>query len=79
LAAGFVELEAFFFGDFLAAGFFAFLAVDFLADLAPFFFEDFWAVGLAALFFLAIAKYSFTSRRPFKVVIVPAGAAVRET
>jgi hypothetical protein len=34
---------------------------------------------LAAFFFLAIAKYSFTSKRPVKVVIVPAGAAVRET
>jgi len=63
-AAGFFDLEAFFFGDFLAAGCFAFFAVDVFADLAPFFFGDFLAVGLAAFFFLAIAKYSFTSKRP---------------
>jgi hypothetical protein len=61
MAAGFFDLEAFFFGDFLAAGF---LGVDFFADLAPFFFGDFLAVGLAAFFFLAIAKYSFISKRP---------------
>lgn len=60
-AAGFFALEAFFFGDFLAAGF---LAVVFLAALAPFFFGDFLAAGLAAFFFLAIANDSFKSKRP---------------
>jgi hypothetical protein len=61
LAAAFLAFEAFFFVDFLAAGFFA---VDFLADLAPFFFGDFLTAGLAAFFFLAIADDSFASKRP---------------
>jgi len=61
LAAGFLAFEAFFFGDFLAAGF---LAVDFFAGLALFFFGDFLAAGLAAFLFLAIANDSFNSKRP---------------
>jgi hypothetical protein len=65
-AAGFLAFEAFFFSDFLAAGFFA---VDFFADLAPFFFEDF----LAAFFFLAIANDSFTSKRPSHSGRLPRG------
>jgi hypothetical protein len=55
--AGFLAFEPFFFGDFLAAGFFA---ADFLGDLAPVFFGDFLAPVLAAFFFLAIANDSFT-------------------
>ena len=61
LAIFFLDAEAFFFGDFLAAGF---LAVDFLADFAPFFFGDFLAARLAAFLFLAIANDSFNSKRP---------------